>query len=163
MGDFNSALHADDSLFGPSSQSIGMREFCECIEESELVDVKGHGIHFTWNQKPKEGIGLMRKIDRVMSNVKCLDLFPDAYLIYHPYRVSDHTPCILKLTNTSNNSRPKPFKFANFIVSKPEFKVCVEQQWAKKIDGFAMFSVVSKLKNLKPGLRKILFQQGNLH
>ncbi|XP_021996209.1 uncharacterized protein LOC110893406 [Helianthus annuus] len=163
MGDFNSALSADDSLFGPSSLSIGMREFCDCIEEAELIDVKGHGIHFTWNQKPKEGVGLMRKIDRVMSNVKCLDLFPDAYVIYHPYRVSDHTPCILKLSNESNNSRPKPFKFANFIVSKPEFKVCVEKQWAKKIDGFAMFSVVSKLRNLKPDLRKILFQQGNLH
>ncbi|XP_021979848.1 uncharacterized protein LOC110875967 [Helianthus annuus] len=163
MGDFNSALHGDDSLFGPSSQLIGMREFYECVQTTELIDVKGHGIHYTWNQKPKEGVGLLRKIDRVMSNIKCLELFPDAYVIYHPYRVSDHTPCILKLPNSSKSYQPKPFKFDNFITSKPKFKVCVEGEWAKRIEGYAMFSVTSKLKNLKPGLRKILFQQGNLH
>ncbi|XP_021975512.1 uncharacterized protein LOC110870640 [Helianthus annuus] len=163
MGDFNSALHADDSSFGTSSQSIGMRDFYECVQQSELVDVKGHGIHFTWNQKPREGIGLLRKIDRVMCHIKGLEMFPDAYVIFHPSRVSDHTPCILKLNNVNTSYKPKPFKFANFITSKPDFKVCVEREWAKSIAGCNMFSVTNKLRNLKPGLRKILFQQGNLH
>ncbi|XP_021985781.1 uncharacterized protein LOC110881969 [Helianthus annuus] len=163
MGDFNSALHMEDSLFGTSIQTIGMREFYECVKNSGLFDVKGHGMQYTWNQKPKEGIGLLRKIDRVMCNVKGLDMFPDAYVLYHAYRVSDHTPCILKLTNVPKGSKPKPFKFANFITSKPEFRICVEREWVKTVDGISMFSVTSKLKNLKPGLRKILNQQGNLH
>ncbi|XP_021979680.1 uncharacterized protein LOC110875789 [Helianthus annuus] len=163
MGDFNSALHMEDSLFGTSIQTIGMREFYDCVKNSDLLDVKGHGMQYTWNQKPKEGIGLLRKIDRVMCNVKGLDMFPEAYVMYHVYRVSDHTPCILKLTKEPKVSKPKPFKFANFLTSKPDFRICVEREWVKTVDGISMFSVITKLKNLKPGLRKILNQQGNLH
>ncbi|XP_021996309.1 uncharacterized protein LOC110893511 [Helianthus annuus] len=163
MGDFNSALHMEDSLFGTSTQTIGMREFFDFVKNSDLLDVKGHGMQYTWNQKPKEGIGLLCKIDRVMCNVKGLDMFPEAYVMYRAYRVSDHTPCILKLTKEPKVSKPKPFKFANFLTSKPDFRICVEREWVKTVDGIAMFSVITKLKNLKPGLRKILIQQGNLH
>ncbi|XP_022027000.1 uncharacterized protein LOC110928098 [Helianthus annuus] len=162
MGDFNSALHIEDSLNGPSMLSIGMREFNDCVQYAELMDIKGHGLHYTWNQKPLNGVGLLKKIDRVMGNMKFLEMFKDAYVLYHPFRVSDHTPCIIKLA-MSVRSRPKPFKFANFITSKPEFRVCVEKEWVKRVDGFNMFAVTQKLRNLKPFLRKILFNQGNLH
>ncbi|XP_021994742.1 uncharacterized protein LOC110891353 [Helianthus annuus] len=42
MGDFNTALHVEDSLYGPSTHSIGMKEFNECIQYTELVDINGH-------------------------------------------------------------------------------------------------------------------------
>ncbi|XP_021975392.1 uncharacterized protein LOC110870522 [Helianthus annuus] len=121
MGDFNSALHVEDSLYGPSTGSIGMREFHDCVQYTELVDINGHGLHYTWNQKPKQGIGLLKKIDRVMGNLKFLEMFPEAFVCYLPFRISDHTPCILKWPN-STKEKPKPFKFANFITSKPEFR-----------------------------------------
>ncbi|XP_022030851.1 uncharacterized protein LOC110931782 [Helianthus annuus] len=166
MGDFNSALHLEDSLNGPSTPSIGMREFNECVQDAELMDIKGHGLHYTWNQKPSNGggngVGLLKKIDRVMGNMKFLELFKDAYVLYHPFRISDHTPCILKISPPPK-VRPKPFKFANFITSKPEFRLCVEKEWAKRVVGYNMFAVTQKLRNLKPDLRKILFNQGNLH
>ncbi|XP_022024392.1 uncharacterized protein LOC110924704 [Helianthus annuus] len=162
MGDFNSALHIEDSLNGPSTPSIGMREFNDCVQYAELMDIKGHGLHYTWNQKPSNGVGLLKKIDRVMGNMKFLEMFKDAYVLYHPFRISDHTPCILKIA-PSAKFRPKPFKFANFITSKPEFRLCVEKEWAKRVDGYTMFAVTQKLRNLKPYLRKILFNQGKLH
>ncbi|XP_022024382.1 uncharacterized protein LOC110924695 [Helianthus annuus] len=162
MGDFNVALHVNDSLYGSSACSIGMREFHDCVQYAELLDIKGHGLHYTWSQKPRNGVGLLKKIDRVMGNVKYLEMYPEAFVLYHPFRVSDHTPCILKMSNTVR-VRPKPFKLANFITSKPEFTLYVEQEWKRSVDGFTMFSVTQKLRNLKPSMRKILAMQGNLH
>ncbi|XP_022024450.1 uncharacterized protein LOC110924767 [Helianthus annuus] len=162
MGDFNAALNIEDALYGTSAQSIGMREFNDCIHQAELMDVNAHGLQYTWNQKPKSGVGLLKKIDRIMGNVVFLDQFPYAYALFHPFRVSDHAPCILKGLGT-NGSRPKPFKFPNFIASKLEFKETVKLEWMNRIEGVTMFSVVKKLQNLKPKPRKILFDQGNLH
>ncbi|XP_021996206.1 uncharacterized protein LOC110893404 [Helianthus annuus] len=162
LGDFNSALNMEDCLHGPSSHTIGMREFYDCIQVAEITDINHHGCHFTWNQKPKEGIGVFKKLDRVMGNIKFMDLFPNAYAKFQPPRVSDHSPCILNLPNIIH-AKPKPFKFANFLTSKAEFKHLVAAEWAKEINGFAMFSVVKKMRNLKPCFRKLLHQQGNLH
>ncbi|XP_022003024.1 uncharacterized protein LOC110900443 [Helianthus annuus] len=162
LGDFNTALNMEDCLYGPSNHTIGMRDFSDCIKVAELMDVKSHGLHYTWNQKPKEGIGVLKKIDRIMSNIKFLDLFQDVYALYQPARVSDHTPCVLKLSPITRNKQ-KPFKFPNFLTSKPEFRQYVVNEWNKGVQGYAMFSVMKKLRNLKPCFRKLLHQQGNLH
>ncbi|XP_022003154.1 uncharacterized protein LOC110900577 [Helianthus annuus] len=162
MGDFNSALYMDDCLHGSSTPTTGMRDFFECVQHNELLDIPGHGLHFTWNQKPRDGIGILKKIDRVMGNVRFLDEFPNAHVFYHPYRLSDHTPCILKMAREVR-PKPKPFKFANFIASKDGFKECVMAEWSKTIVGIPMLSVVKKLRNLKHPLRILLHKQGNLH
>ncbi|XP_022015008.1 uncharacterized protein LOC110914527 [Helianthus annuus] len=147
MGDFNVALNMEDCLSGPSNHSIGMREFYECVKETELLDIPSHGIHYTWNQKPREGIGVMKKLDRVMGNLKFLDLFPNGYALFKPPRLSDHSPCIFKFSSALN-SRPKPFKFPNFIVSKAEYRQAVSSEWAKEVQGHSMFAVVKKMRNL---------------
>ncbi|KAJ0431881.1 putative RNA-directed DNA polymerase [Helianthus annuus] len=139
-----------------------MRDFFDCVQYVELMDIPSHGLHFTWNQKPKEGIGVLKKIDRIMSNVKFMDLFPDTYALFKPARVSDHSPCVMKLASCTRK-KLKPFKFPNFLTTKEEFRRFVSTEWAKDIEGFAMFSVVKKMRNLKPSFRKLLYQQGNLH
>nr|GEX31622.1 hypothetical protein [Tanacetum cinerariifolium] len=53
LGDFNASLYVDDTSIGPSSLDITMREFKECVETMEVIDVQRTGLHFTWNQKPK--------------------------------------------------------------------------------------------------------------
>ncbi|XP_022019022.1 uncharacterized protein LOC110919053 [Helianthus annuus] len=139
-----------------------MREFYDCVQEAELIDVKSHGLRYTWNQKPKNGVGMLKKIDRIMGNIKPLDVFSDAYAMFLPFRVSDHAPAILKLFSMSTD-RPKPFKFPNFIVTKPEFRQAVMSEWTKTVEGATMFSVVKKMKGLKSHFRRILHNQGNLH
>ncbi|XP_021985764.1 uncharacterized protein LOC110881947 [Helianthus annuus] len=162
MGDFNSALKIEDSLFGSSNHSIGMREFDACVQQAELFDIQAHGLQCSWSQKPKSGVGLLKKIDRILGNVSFIDQFSDAFAMFHPFRVSDHTPCILRMMNSYGN-QPRPFKFPNFIVRKPEFKESVQHEWMKTVEGVTMLSIVKKMRNLKPRLRKILFNQGNLH
>ncbi|XP_071739496.1 uncharacterized protein [Rutidosis leptorrhynchoides] len=121
MRDFNASLSLDDSTSGSSNINIIMREFQECIKEINMVDVNYTGLHYTWNQSPNSVTGILKKIDRVMANDKFIEEYPDAYVIFQPYRISDHTPMVLKLPDMSG-SKPKPFKFGNFVVHHEEFK-----------------------------------------
>ncbi|XP_071692649.1 uncharacterized protein [Rutidosis leptorrhynchoides] len=59
-------------------------------------------------------------------------------------------------------AKPKPFKFHNFLASKPGFLSIVDDVWKKEINGHTMFNVVSKLKLLKKPIRRLSFEQGNL-
>ncbi|GJU23247.1 reverse transcriptase domain, reverse transcriptase zinc-binding domain protein [Tanacetum coccineum] len=45
------------SSVGSSYIDIAMREFKECVDEIEVVDVQNSGLQFTWNQKPRGGDG----------------------------------------------------------------------------------------------------------
>ncbi|XP_022019347.1 uncharacterized protein LOC110919383 [Helianthus annuus] len=95
--------------------------------------------------------------------MECLiDVFSDAAACFLPYRVSDHTPCILVLPNVQRD-KPKPFKFVNLIVDKSGFIEEVNRVWQTDVSGYAMYKVVKKLTLLKGPLRKLLFDQGNLH
>nr|GEY00044.1 hypothetical protein [Tanacetum cinerariifolium] len=92
MGDFNVALNLEDTYSGSSSMTSAMCEFKDCITDMEVMDVTRSGIHYTWNQKPKGGGGVLKKLDRIMANMEFIDTFPGAYAIFQPYRISDHSP-----------------------------------------------------------------------
>ncbi|XP_021996201.1 uncharacterized protein LOC110893399 [Helianthus annuus] len=162
MGDFNTALNLEDNSMGSSIVSIGMRDFQECVDEIEVVDINRTGMHFTWSQKPKNGVGLMKKIDRVMGNTPFIADYPNYVAFFKPYRLSDHCPCILSFPG-AGMVKPKPFKFANFLVFKPEFLDIVKSVWDTSVSGVHQFRVVKKLRMLKHPLRSLLFKQGNLH
>ncbi|GJR10704.1 hypothetical protein Tco_0793356 [Tanacetum coccineum] len=162
MGDFNAALFLDDSSMGRSSIDISMREFRECVEEIEVMDVNNTGLKFTWNQKPKGKEGLLKKIDRVLANISFVDAYVGAYAIFQPYRISDHSLAVLKIPMV-NKMKPRTFKFANILVNHTGFKRLVQENWSSNVSGFRMFQVVSKLKNPKRPFQKLLFDHGNLH
>ncbi|XP_022030984.1 uncharacterized protein LOC110931923 [Helianthus annuus] len=149
-------------IVGWDNSVVDLMVIDQTDQHNELTDIKSHGMQYTWNQKPKNGVGILKKIDRVMGNIHFLDTYPDVYVLYHPFRVSDHTPFIINLQILKNN-RPKPFKFANFLVNKDGFMDSVAAVWSKTVHGVSMYSVVKKLSSLKSPLRRLLFMQGNLH
>ncbi|KAJ0479479.1 putative RNA-directed DNA polymerase [Helianthus annuus] len=127
-----------------------------------MFDIDRSGCHFTWTQKPKNGVGVLKKIDRVMGNNSFVSEFPNSVALFHPYRLSDHCPCLLDIP-TPGKPKPRSFKFANFLVFKPGFQERVKRIWDTHVDGVPQFQVVKKLKLLKSPIRELLFQQGNLH
>ncbi|PWA61504.1 RNA-directed DNA polymerase, eukaryota, Reverse transcriptase zinc-binding domain protein [Artemisia annua] len=162
LGDFNSALNLEDRVEGSSVIDIAMREFKECVEVIEVFDVNRSGLQFTWNQKPRGTDGKLKKIDRIMANLAFTDAFIGAHAIFQPYRISDHSPAILTIP-TSHKFTPRPFKFYNIIVQNSQFKGKVKEFWDMDVSGFHMYKVVSKLKSLKKPLRKLLYNEGNIH
>nr|GEU38638.1 hypothetical protein [Tanacetum cinerariifolium] len=144
LGDFNAALFLHDYSVGISNIDISMREFKECVEDLEILDVQYSGLQFTWTQKPKGNEGLLKKIDRVMANLKFNDVFVGSHAIFKPYRNSDHAPSVLCIPSVIK-PKPKPFKFYNLITSNDNFKRVVLEGWTKYVSGFHMFRVQVRL------------------
>ncbi|GJW03258.1 RNA-directed DNA polymerase, eukaryota, reverse transcriptase zinc-binding domain protein [Tanacetum coccineum] len=70
--------------------------------------------------------------------------------------------CILKKIDQLSKEKPKPFKFYNFLVYKPDFLQVVSEHWVgMEINGYNLFKLVKKMKFLKKPLRKLLHLQGN--
>ncbi|GJX74351.1 hypothetical protein Tco_0312946, partial [Tanacetum coccineum] len=88
MGDFNVALNLEDYSSGPSKLNYAITDFKDCVYNIEVMDINSSGLHFTWNQKPKGGCGLLKKLDRIMGNTEFIDAFPGA--------ISDHSPACLE-------------------------------------------------------------------
>ncbi|GJV35267.1 putative RNA-directed DNA polymerase [Tanacetum coccineum] len=162
MGDFNVALNIEDYFSGPSCMNAAMNDFKTCVNKIEVMDINSTGLHYTWNQKPRSGGGVLKKLDRIMGNLKFVDTFPGAYGIFQPYIISDHSPAVLKIPTLCTN-KPKPFKFFNFLTYKSKFNDIVAEQWLMSVDGYSMYRVVTKMKALKKPLRKLLQSHGNLH
>ncbi|GKF83428.1 hypothetical protein Tco_0245084, partial [Tanacetum coccineum] len=107
MGDFNVALNIEDSHAGSSLMNVGMYDFKDCVKCIEVMDINSFGLHYTWIQKPKGGNGILKKLDRIMGNVKFVEGFSGAYVIFQPYRISDHSPAVLKMPSCLVK-KPKP-------------------------------------------------------
>ncbi|GJV00358.1 putative gag-pol polyprotein [Tanacetum coccineum] len=126
------------------------------------MDVNTTGLYFTWNQKPKGSNDILKKIDRIMCNIPFTNDFSGSFAIFQPYRISDHSPCVLRIPKVSR-PKHKPFKFSNFLVYKEGFRDVVESGWSLNVTGCAMYRVVKRLNGLKTPFRKLLHDQGNLH
>ncbi|GKA21443.1 RNA-directed DNA polymerase, eukaryota, reverse transcriptase zinc-binding domain protein [Tanacetum coccineum] len=162
MGDFNAALNLEDIFSGSSVMNASMIEFKDCVANIEVVDINASGLHYTWNQKPRGGKGILKKLDRCMGNMEFIDEYVGAYAIYQPYRNSDHAPVVLKMPNV-DTKKPRPFKFFNFLTTKSMFWDVVLQQWSMLVEGHSMYQLVTKLKALKKPFRKMMHDNGNLH
>nr|GEX70652.1 hypothetical protein [Tanacetum cinerariifolium] len=114
------------------------------------------------NKKPKGNDGILKKIDHIMANLNFNSSFVGACAVFQPYHISDHSSAILRLPMNSEK-KPRPFKFYNLLVHNTRFKEVVANGWSNSISRFWMFKVVKRLKLLKKPLRKLLYDNGNLH
>nr|GEY31717.1 hypothetical protein [Tanacetum cinerariifolium] len=103
----------------------------------------------------------LMKYSRVMVNHAFLSYFPTSHAIFLPFMTSDHTPATFIIPEAVK-PRPKPFMFQNYLTGKGGFIPAVKKIWDYDVEGFSMYSVVSKLKLLKKPFRKLNFDQGNL-
>nr|GEY35730.1 hypothetical protein [Tanacetum cinerariifolium] len=97
MGDFNVVLNLEDYSSGSVKLNYAISDFKDCVYNIEVMDINSLGLHFTWNQKPKGGSVLLKKLDRIMGNTDFIGAFPGAYALFQPYTISDHSPTVLDL------------------------------------------------------------------
>ncbi|GJV18998.1 hypothetical protein Tco_1368018 [Tanacetum coccineum] len=140
---------------------MGISDFIDCVADIKVEDLAHSGMNFTWNKSPRKVGGLLKKLDQVMCNIHFLTAFPSSYAYFLPFMTSDHTLVVFVILKV-NRAKPKPFKFQNYLTGKEGFIPIVKKYWDAKVEGYSMFSLVSKLKMLKKPLRKLNFEQGNL-
>ncbi|GKB19463.1 RNA-directed DNA polymerase, eukaryota, reverse transcriptase zinc-binding domain protein [Tanacetum coccineum] len=127
LGDFNVILDPSERSAGSSSITSSMIDFRECLAKIEVEDLVRSGLRFTWNKSPgRTTDGLLKKLDRVLSNFGFVEKFSNANAQFLPFVVSDHSPSVLVIPN-GVSAKPKPFKFANYLANKAEFLPIVER------------------------------------
>ncbi|GJS69721.1 hypothetical protein Tco_0702562 [Tanacetum coccineum] len=92
-----------------------------------------------------------------MANEAFIGGYHQAFVNFLPYLTSDHSAAMLVIPN-GRSKKIKPFRFANYVVDKPEFLDIVNNC----VNGFAMFKLVKKLKNMKTHMNKLNWKHGNL-
>ncbi|GJQ92465.1 retrotransposon protein, putative, ty1-copia subclass [Tanacetum coccineum] len=92
-----------------------------------------------------------------MANEAFIGGYPQAFVNCLPYLTSDHSAAMLVIPN-GKSKKIKPFRFANYVADKPEFLDIVNNG----VNGFAMFRLVKKLKNMKTHMNKLNWKHGNL-
>ncbi|XP_076946627.1 uncharacterized protein LOC143618217 [Bidens hawaiensis] len=162
MGDFNVILHPSERSHGSSEVTRAMDDFKECCNEADLRDLKGSGLHLTWNKSPGNENGLRKKLDRVMTNSNFLINNPNAKATFLPPLTSDHTPRMMTMPNLKKKWVPRSFKFMNFLTRKDGFREVIKEGWQKQWNGYTMFQVVKKLQDLKAPIRKFSREKGIL-
>lgn len=152
-GDFNNVLNLTGRIGSPVTLNE-VEKFRDCLGDCELVDMATSGSFFTWNNKQEGGARVCSKIDRCLINSAWIDLFPHAVSHFSPEGDYDHCPCVVSLFNDASGGR-KPFRFFNMWTSAPDFLDKVQNIWNTVVNGTKKFSVITKLKMLKPALKAL--------
>ncbi|XP_059654738.1 uncharacterized protein LOC132301506 [Cornus florida] len=159
-GDFNIIKSSHENFGGSSrtTQAQAMVEFCECLHEANLEDLRFTGIFFTWSNKSLDVANISRKLDRVLINGSWNASFSLSHCNFLPFGISDHGPMIITL-GTPSPRKKVPFRFFNCWSSHDSFIPIVKSIWDNPIRGFTMFQVTSKLKCLKGPLKQQLAKE----
>ncbi|GKC62627.1 RNA-directed DNA polymerase, eukaryota, reverse transcriptase zinc-binding domain protein [Tanacetum coccineum] len=138
-GDMNVILNPNEHSCGTSIMNSDMVEFQDCLNVIEMKDISNSGLQFTWTKnlhKAKVGImtGVLKKLDRVMTNKDFIKSFPQAHAKFLPYIISDHSPAILCVPSNIRK-KVKSFRFSNYITKKQKFIPIVKEKWDQNIQG----------------------------
>ncbi|WOG90545.1 hypothetical protein DCAR_0309789 [Daucus carota subsp. sativus] len=160
MGDFNAILDVSEAQGGVESRSPAVQEFKDCVNYIEVQDVVYSGIHFTWSGAP-HGVGVVKKLDRVLANLDFLQKFTGAVSKFLPRGVSDHSPAIVDLKMVRRRGKSS-FKFNNFLAYRENFLELVSDTWKKRVGGVKMFQITQKLHKLKKVFKAESWKGGDL-
>ncbi|XP_071703868.1 uncharacterized protein [Rutidosis leptorrhynchoides] len=162
VGDFNVTRNVNEHSAGCSHMTEEMIRFNKCICDIEVEDLGSTSFYFTWTKSLKNPLcNVLRKLDRIMCNEVFLVNYSNAYGIFHPFMISDHSPAVLGIPN-GLIKRKKSFRFMNHVAYKENFLKIVEEKWKSNVSGYKMFQVVSKMKYLKKDLNRLNWEGGNV-
>ncbi|XP_074299214.1 uncharacterized protein LOC141630267 [Silene latifolia] len=152
-GDFNTVLSPVERLGGSTSEAE-MQHFQECVSLCCVEDLQAIGAMFTWTNKQNPVDRVYSRLDRVMGNNEWMLEYGDYLAHFHPEGVFDHCPCTIVNKKADMGGR-KSFKYFNMWGKSELFIPCVKKIWCQVYQGTKMFSIVKKLKALKPGLKAL--------
>ncbi|XP_021866679.2 uncharacterized protein [Spinacia oleracea] len=158
MGDFNAVLLSGDRVNDTAVTNNETRDFEECINSTDLTELKTFGQFFSWTNKGQGNLRICSRIDRAFGNLDWHNKYADSVVEYLNSGLSDHTPLIMRYkVNVKQGGRP--FKFFNYMADHKDFLTIVQERWQVEIQGTAMFRIWNKLKGIKTGLKALHHQE----
>ncbi|KAK3193362.1 hypothetical protein Dsin_024672 [Dipteronia sinensis] len=96
LGDFNVSRRVDESIGACFRISGAMEEYNDCLQSSELDDLRFTGFLHTWCNKRSNSC-ISMKLDRVLVNNDWIVKFENSEAIFLPPIILDHCSSVVKL------------------------------------------------------------------
>ncbi|CAM8963352.1 unnamed protein product [Rhodiola kirilowii] len=174
MGDFNEITFSWEMESKRVRQAWQMRNFRECLEECELVDLGCSGTPFTFSNKRKGDQEVRARLDRMVANEGWRATFPGAVVKHGFAYTSDHVPLILCLKGDRKVQLHRVRRFEQIWLRHGGFKeevrrICSSQTGEEPLEtklkhcmkelhqwnSLTFGSVKRKVKELKEGIQDI--------
>ncbi|KAK3204570.1 hypothetical protein Dsin_018616 [Dipteronia sinensis] len=153
LGDFSVSRSVSESIGGCSRISGGIEQFNDCLQSSELHDLRFSGFLHTLCNKRNNGC-ISRKLDIVLVNNDWLVKLENSKVIFLPPSISDHCPSVVKL-GLQGIKKNRPFNIFNYLTDKADFLLLVERCWREQVHGTMQYKLCSKHQNLKKVLKTL--------
>ncbi|KAF5458321.1 hypothetical protein F2P56_022356 [Juglans regia] len=117
-GDFEEILENSEKLGGRERPASQMRGFRDALDYCQLRSIDAVGSLHTWSNFSEGSALVHERLDRFVSNVEWLDLFPTCRVCNRNTSVSDHSCLVLSTDAFVQNVFRKPplFKFESLWV-----------------------------------------------
>ncbi|XP_059670985.1 uncharacterized protein LOC132316528 [Cornus florida] len=154
MGNFNVIPNVGESHGGLIKWSPVMIDFKECLQHTELEDLKYNRILYSCSNRSLGTASIAKKLDRALINQMWTSTFPFSECTFLTLGISNHSPILVSM-DFQIPRRCIHFRFFNAWATHQNFSTSVHNVWKTFIRGTAMFQVVQKLKFLKPVLKEM--------
>lgn len=122
-----------------------------CLDQDTLQELPTVEEFFTWTGVRRRG-RVLRKLDRFLFNDSWLDCFPTCQVELLNRSTSDHNPLVLSYAISVQ--QPRPFRFQNMWLRRPDFMAIVQTSWEEPIEAYGMYRFSLKLCRLKRVLKE---------
>ncbi|KAH0771678.1 hypothetical protein KY290_015659 [Solanum tuberosum] len=147
IGDVNVITSTEEKQGGVPYTMNKIFDFLSVIEACGLMNLGYSGHHFTWcNQRATEA-RVWKRLDRTMTNDKCLEHMPQTTITHLPAVGSDHNLLLMEIA-VREGHQTKYFKFLHCWVENENFMHTVKECWEREVQGNPMWKLHQKMKRL---------------
>lgn len=129
IGDLNNVLSQEDKNGGAPYPSWLIDGFNEVLVDVELIDMDLVGHQFTWEKGRGTTAWTEVRLDRALTTMTWLNMFPVAKLYNLEGSSSDHSPILLTPEGNTKAGVRQKFRFENAWLTEPMCKQLVEESW----------------------------------
>nr|XP_027071629.1 uncharacterized protein LOC113696407 [Coffea arabica] len=152
VGDFNVIVSAEEKRGGLPFRPAEGWDFLDFMSQAGVFDVGYSGSCFTWCNNRHGRARIWKRLDRLLMNQVASNFALDFSIRHLSRDPSDHAPLLLSATTKLDN-KPRPFRFLNFLASKPGFLDVVRCNWNVAFSGPPLMVLAAKLRSVKMALR----------
>jgi len=154
LGDYNTVWQQSEHVNDEGTMGVDTSELQNLFSGLALFDLHFTGHFHTWCNQRMGPARIYCKLDRAIVNARRLSSFPLSCALFLNKGVSDHSPCLVKITNDPWEG-PRPFLFCDMWKTDPSYMQLVSSAWRDTIQGHPMYILVNRLKKTKNALRDL--------
>ncbi|XP_070004400.1 uncharacterized protein [Nicotiana sylvestris] len=135
-------------------QQIETQDFQDCVDEVGLGQIRRKGWQYSWCNKRDPRNRIYSLIDWAFGNAQWFSMYSSIEAHYLNPGCSDHSP-ILLTTTIVRQKLSKSFRLLNVLLKQHSFKEVVESIWETNVDGYAIYGVCRKLKQIEQAVKQM--------